>query len=128
MKNKKFYFELLIRKIKEQNLNFEVGQDFFIEMKYTIQNYLKKKCRHVGFLVIDLTLDRYCLWSRDYSKHALRYAFVFFWKKRLLLACFVFKNTVFIWVLESQWPMQVHGYKYLQDFRRPFSSCNKIKP
>ena len=43
MENKKFYFELLIRKMKEQNLNLEVARDFFIEMKYyTIQNYLKK--------------------------------------------------------------------------------------
>ena len=29
-----------IQKIKEKN--FEVVQDFFIEMKYTNQNYLKK--------------------------------------------------------------------------------------
>ena len=28
--------------MKEQNLDFEVAQDFFIEMKYyTFQNYLK---------------------------------------------------------------------------------------
>ena len=31
--------------MKEQNLDFGVAQDFFIEMKYyTIQNYLKKMC------------------------------------------------------------------------------------
>ena len=43
LKNKKFYFELLIRKMKKQNLDFEDARDFFIEMKhYTIQNYLKK--------------------------------------------------------------------------------------
>ena len=34
MENKKFYFELLIRKMKEQNLDFEVTRDFFIETKY----------------------------------------------------------------------------------------------
>ena len=28
--------------MKEQDLDFEIVQDFFIEMKYTIQNYLKK--------------------------------------------------------------------------------------
>ena len=42
--------------MKERNLDFEgfsllefLYRDFFIEMKYTIQNYLKKKYRHVGF-------------------------------------------------------------------------------
>ena len=35
-------FELLIRKMKEQNLDFEVAGDFFIEMKYASQNYFKK--------------------------------------------------------------------------------------
>ena len=43
LQNKKFFFELLIRKMKEQILDFEVARDFFIKMKYyTIQNYLKK--------------------------------------------------------------------------------------
>ena len=28
--------------MKEPNLDFEVSRDFFIEMKYTTQNYLKK--------------------------------------------------------------------------------------
>ena len=43
LRNKKFYFQLLIRKMEEQNLDFEIARDFFIEMKYyTIQNYLKK--------------------------------------------------------------------------------------
>ena len=43
LKNEKFYFELLIRKIKEQNLEFTVFRDLFIEIKYyTIENYLKK--------------------------------------------------------------------------------------
>ena len=28
--------------MKKQHLDFELAQDFFIEMKYTIQNYLKK--------------------------------------------------------------------------------------
>ena len=43
LQNKKFFFELLIRKMKEQILDFEVTRDFFTKMKYyTIQNYLKK--------------------------------------------------------------------------------------
>ena len=41
-KIKKKNFESLIRKMKEQNLDLEVARDFFIEMKYTIQDYLKK--------------------------------------------------------------------------------------
>ena len=42
LKNKKIYFELFIRKIKKQNLGFEAAWDFFIEIKYTIQNDSKK--------------------------------------------------------------------------------------
>ena len=42
LKKYKFYFELLIRKAEEQNLDFEVARNFFIEMKYTIHIYLKK--------------------------------------------------------------------------------------
>ena len=42
MKNKKNYFELLTRKMKEQNLDFEVIRDLVIGMKYTNQNFLKK--------------------------------------------------------------------------------------
>ena len=42
MKNKKNYFELLTRKMKEQNLDFEVVRDLVIGMKYTNQNFLKK--------------------------------------------------------------------------------------
>ena len=43
LKYKKFYFELLIRKMKKQNLDLEVTPNFFIEMKYyTIQNYSEK--------------------------------------------------------------------------------------
>ena len=34
LENKKRYFELLIRKMKKQNLDFEVAQDFFIELKH----------------------------------------------------------------------------------------------
>ena len=44
-----FYLELLIPKIKKQNLDFEVAQNFCTEMRYyTIQNYLEKM-RLVGF-------------------------------------------------------------------------------
>ena len=43
LKSKKKYFELLIRRMKKQNLDFEVAWYFFIEMKhYAIQNGLKK--------------------------------------------------------------------------------------
>ena len=52
LKNKKFPFELLTRKMQKLHLDFEIAQDFFIEMNYTIQNYLKKKCRHVGHAYI----------------------------------------------------------------------------
>ena len=34
LENKKCYFELLIRKMKKQNLDFEVAQDIFIELKH----------------------------------------------------------------------------------------------
>ena len=51
-------------------------------------------------------------------------SYCIFWKKPLLLACVVVsKYVVFIWILEFQWLMQVHQYKYLQDYRRPFSRC-----
>ena len=82
LKNKKFYFESLIRKMKEQNLDFEVTRDSFIEMKYSILNYLNKNIGMLDFVIlaIDLALNRYCLWSWDYSAHALRYAIVFFEK------------------------------------------------
>ena len=42
MKNKKNYFVLLTRKMKEQNLDFEVVRDLVIGMKYANQNFLKK--------------------------------------------------------------------------------------
>ena len=82
LKNKKFYFESLIRKMKEQNLDFEVTRDSFIEMKYSILNYLNKNIGMLDFVIlaIDLALNRYCLWSWDYSAHALHYAIVFFEK------------------------------------------------
>ena len=36
--------------MKKQDLDFEVTQDFFTEMKYTILNYLNWKAyRHIGF-------------------------------------------------------------------------------
>ena len=58
----------------------------------------------LDFVILDLALKRYCLWSWDYSAlylnmtlHALRYAIVFFEKKLLLLDCFaVIKYAVFI--------------------------------
>ena len=68
-------------------------------------------------LDIDLALNTYCLWSWDYSSHALRYAILFFIK-----GFAINKYAVFIWILGFQWFMQVHQYKYLHDYRRPFSS------
>ena len=66
--------------MKEQNLDFEVAWDFFIEMKYTIQNYLKKNVGIMGFVILDmdLALNRFCLWSCYYSAHALPHAIVSF--------------------------------------------------
>ena len=81
----------------------------------------------LDFVIIetDLALNRYFLWPWDYSAHALYYAF---WKNLLLLACFVvIKYAVFIWILEFQWLMQVHGHKYLQDYRRPFRPVSQKK-
>ena len=56
LKYKKFYFELLIRKIKKQNLDLEVTPNFFIEMKYYTIHLIEMKfrivvikCRHIGF-------------------------------------------------------------------------------
>ena len=91
LKNKKIYFELFIRKIKKQNLGFEAAWDFFIEIKYTIQNDSKKNVGMLDFVIldIDLVLNTYCFSSWNYSSHALCYAPVFFEKKLLLLACFV---------------------------------------
>ena len=37
-----------MQKMKKQNLDFEVTPEFFIEMKYTIQNHVEK-CRLVEF-------------------------------------------------------------------------------
>ena len=51
-----------------------------------------------------------------------------FFKKPFLLACFVvIKYAVFMWTLGFSWLIQVHGYKYLQDYRRLFSSCKPNK-
>ena len=50
--------------MKEQNLDFEIARDFFIEMKYyAIQNHLKKNVGMLDFVILDigLALNRYCL-------------------------------------------------------------------
>ena len=65
MKNNKFYFELLIRKIKEQILDFEIARDFFIDMKCLMQIVgmldfvildigfaLREKCPHTEFFLV----------------------------------------------------------------------------
>ena len=69
--------------MKVQNPDFEITRDFFNEMKYyTFQYYLIKNVGMLDFVIldIDLVLNRYCLWSWDYSSHALRYAIVLFEK------------------------------------------------
>ena len=43
LKYKKFCFELLIRKIKKQNLDLEVTPNFFIEMKYYTIHLIEMK-------------------------------------------------------------------------------------
>ena len=56
----------------------------------------------LNFVILDinLALNRYCLWSWNYSAHALHYAIVFFEKKKFVLVCFVFhKYVVFVWIL-----------------------------
>ena len=47
----------------KQNLDFKIDRDFFIEMKYTIQNFLKKNAGMLDFVIlqIDFALNRYCL-------------------------------------------------------------------
>ena len=58
LKNRESYFQLLIRKMKEQNLDFEVSRNFFIAMKYTIQNYLKKILPAVGIVYDNKIIQR----------------------------------------------------------------------
>ena len=87
---------ILIRKMKEQNLYFEV-----IEMKYyPIQNYLKKikACWILWFC--DLALGSHCLWSWDYSGHSLRDAIVFFEKN---CCCYIFLLLSYVWYLHKYW-------------------------
>ena len=62
------------------------------------------------FVILDvyIALKRYCLGWWNYSGYALRYAIFY---------------AVLIWILEFQRLMQVHRYKHLQDYRKPFSSC-----
>ena len=100
LQNKKFHFELLIRKMKEQNLDFEIARDVFIELKYyTIQNYLEKNIGMLDFVIlhIDLASNRYCFRLRDYLAYALPNDNAWFLKKLLLVDCFVaIKYLVFI--------------------------------
>ena len=69
LKNKKILLRVTNSNNEKANLDFEVARNFFIEMKYTIQNYLKK-CGHVAFCEFRCR-------SCDYSAHALAYATVF---------------------------------------------------
>ena len=78
-------------------------------------------------LDIDLALNKSCLRPGNQSAHALRYDFVF-WKKPLsLVSVVVSKYAVFMSILRFQCLLQVHRYKYLQDYRRPFSRCQPNK-
>ena len=59
----------------------------------------EKNVGMLDFVILDinLALNRYCLWSWDYSAHALRYAIVFFEKKLLFIRLFCFiKYVLFI--------------------------------
>ena len=50
--------------MKERNLDFEVAQDFFTEMKYyTVQDCLKKNLYMLDFVILDIDLppNSYCL-------------------------------------------------------------------
>ena len=84
----------------------------------------EKNVGMLDFVILDLglALNRYCIIRLLSTYTALCYCV--FWKKLLLLACIVVsKCAVFIWILRFQWLVQVHGYKYLQDYRTPFSRC-----
>ena len=83
-----------------------------------------KKCRHVRFCDF-----RYRSCSQQILLVIMRslstctaLCYHVFWKKRLLLACVVVSKYA-VWILEFLWLMQVHRYKYLQDYRRPSSNC-----
>ena len=113
-KTKNFTFEILLWKMKKQNYDFEVARDFIIELKYTIQNYLKK-CKHVRFCDFRYrSCSQQVLFTTMRTLSTLCYCV--FWKKLLLLACVVnSKDAVFKWILGFQWLMQVHWHKYSQD-------------
>ena len=84
--------------MKKQNLDFEIARDMKWKKTYNSELF-EKNVGMLDFVILDIDLacNRYCLWSWDYSTHALRYAVVF-WKKLLLLDFFfvVMKYTVFI--------------------------------
>ena len=123
LKNKKLYFELLIQKMKEQNLDSKSLEISLLKWKY-YSILFEKNVGMLDFVILDLglALNRYCIIRLLSTYTALCYCV--FWKKLLLLACIVVsKCAVFIWILGFQWLVQVHGYKYLQDYRTPFSRC-----
>ena len=124
---KKLCFELLIRKMKKQNLDFESHSGFLYWNEILYNSELFEKI--VGML--DFCDFRYRSCSRQVLFMIMRlpctctalYCCVL-WKMLLFINCFVvIKYAVFIWMLGFRWLMQVHGYKYWQDFRRSFSSC-----
>ena len=68
---------------------------------------------------IDLTRSRYCLWSWDYSAHALRYAIVFFDKNFCYYVVLLLLN---MWYLYKYWDtiglcksMDISIYKITED-------------
>ena len=70
----------------------------------------------LDFVIVDISLAL--------SRYALRYAIALTEKIFLLLVCFVIhKYLLFISILKFQWLIQIHRCKYLQHYRRTFSSC-----
>ena len=71
--------------MKEQNLDFEVARDFFIEMKhYTIQNYL-------------IFFSKGIVYGHDITQHIhCVYAIVFFEKAFIISFFIVIKYAEFI--------------------------------
>ena len=63
LKNKKIHFELLIWKMKKQNLDFEVARDFFIKWTNIQFRITWKNVGMLDFVILDLdlALNRSCL-------------------------------------------------------------------
>ena len=102
LKNKKFYFELLLRKLKNKILISKSLEISSLKRNVTQLRIFWKKCRHVGCVISDINLvvniKRYCLWSWYYSEpHALRYAIVFFEKNFCFFLVSLLVNTRYLY-------------------------------